>query len=266
MKNNFASVLITNFNKGKYLEKTLKSCWNQNFKKKEILIFDDCSTDNSLKILRRYKKKIKVIRNEKKKFKSGPLNQINGIITLFKKSKGDIIFLLDGDDIFKKNKISYIINFFKENRNINFVQDVPSFGKSEKLMIFKKRLFLFSIWPKFYPTSTIVVRRKFFLNFLSHLEKKKFPNLEIDARLSMFAFLKKEFLILDKSFTYYNYDKDGITSKYKKFSYLWWIKRNEAFSYLILLHKKLKIRFIYGIDYLLTRIINFVLIYKFIIK
>ena len=82
----------------------------------------------------------------------------------------------------------------------------------------------------------------------------------------MFAFLKKEFLILDKSFTYYNYDKDGITSKYKKFSYLWWIKRNEAFSYLILLHKKLKIRFIYGIDYLLTRIINLVFFYKFIIK
>tara|TARA_B100000963_G_scaffold360154_1_gene389964 strand:- start:988 stop:1788 length:801 start_codon:yes stop_codon:yes gene_type:complete len=266
MKNNFASVLVTNFNKGNYLEKTLKSCQNQNFKKKEILIFDDCSSDNSLQIIKKFKNKIKLIQNKKKKFKSGPLNQINGIIELFKKSKGDIIFLLDSDDIFKKNKISYIINFLEKNRKINFIQDIPSFGKTKKMMTLKKKLHVFSIWPKFYPTSSIVVRRKFFSNFLNYLEKKKFPNLEIDARLSMFAFLEKEFLILDKSFTHYNYDKYGITSKYKKFSFLWWIKRNEAFSYLILLHKKLKIRFIYGIDFLLTRIINFFLIYKFIIK
>tara|TARA_B100001057_G_scaffold486275_1_gene567191 strand:- start:986 stop:1786 length:801 start_codon:yes stop_codon:yes gene_type:complete len=266
MKKNFASVLVTNFNKGHYLEKTLRSCQNQNFKKKEILIFDDCSSDNSLEIIKKFKKKIKLIKNKKKKFKSGPLNQINGIIELFKKSKGEIIFLLDGDDIFKKDKISFIINFFKENRNVNFIQDVPSINKTKKFITYKKKLHIFSIWPKFYPTSTIVVRRKFFSNFLNHIEKTKFPNLEIDARISMFAFLQKEFLTLNKSFTRYNYDKDGITSKYKKFSFLWWIKRNEAFSYLVLLHKKLKIRFIYGIDFLLTRIVKFFLIYKFIIK
>ena len=33
----------------------------------------------------------------KKKFLSSPLNQINGIQELFKKSKGEVIFLLDSD-------------------------------------------------------------------------------------------------------------------------------------------------------------------------
>ena len=56
----FASILITNFNKSRYLDEALKSCVNQNFKNKEILIFDDCSTDNSLKIIEKYKRQIKL--------------------------------------------------------------------------------------------------------------------------------------------------------------------------------------------------------------
>jgi len=78
MKKKLASILITNFNKDKYLNSAVRSCLAQNYKKKEILIFDDKSTDNSLKILKKYKK-IKVFINKKKKFATGPLNQINGI-------------------------------------------------------------------------------------------------------------------------------------------------------------------------------------------
>ena len=124
-------------------------------------------------------------------------------------------------------------------------------------MSIKKKYHTFSIWPQFYPTSSIAVRRIFFLEFLKYIEKNSFSNLEIDARICMFAFLKNQFLTTDKSFTNYNFDKEGITSKYKKFSILWWKKRNEAFSYLLFLHKKLKIRFNYGIDFFLTKLINF---------
>ena len=68
MKKNFVSILITNYNKSRYLKKTISSCLNQNFDNKEILVFDDCSTDDSLKILNKFKK-IKVIRNKKKNLK-----------------------------------------------------------------------------------------------------------------------------------------------------------------------------------------------------
>ena len=67
MKKNFASILITNFNKSYYLKKMVNSCLNQTFKKKEILIYDDCSSDDSIKILDKFKKKIKIIKNKKKK-------------------------------------------------------------------------------------------------------------------------------------------------------------------------------------------------------
>ena len=256
MKKNFVSILITNYNKSRYLKKTISSCLNQNFDNKEILVFDDCSTDNSLKILNKFKK-IKVIRNKKKKFKSGPLNQIYGLNELFKISKGNIIFLLDSDDMFRKNKLFEISKIFKKNKKINFIQDTPLINLFKKRMLLKKKKYFFSIWPSFFPTSCITFERSFFQNFLKVLRKNEFPNLEIDARLSIYAHIRKQFFLTKKCLTIYNYDENGISSKYKKFSKNWWKKRDEAFSYMIFLMKKFDIKLFLGPDFYLTKIINF---------
>ena len=256
MKKNFVSILITNYNKSRYLKKTIISCLSQNFDNKEILVFDDCSTDDSLKILNKFKK-IKVIRNKKKKFKSGPLNQIYGLNELFKISKGNIIFLLDSDDMFKKNKLFEISKIFKKNKKINFIQDTPLISLFKKRMLLKKKKYFFSIWPSFFPTSCITFKRSFFQNFLKVLRKNEFPNLEIDARLSIYAHIRKQFFFTKKCLTIYNYDENGISSKYKKFSKNWWKKRDEAFSYMIFLMKKFNIKLFLGPDFYLTKIINF---------
>ena len=256
MKKNFVSILITNYNKSRYLKKTISSCLNQNFDNKEILVFDDCSTDDSLKILHKFKK-IKVIRNKKKKFKSGPLNQIYGLNELFKISKGNIIFLLDSDDMFRKNKLFEISKIFKKNKKINFIQDTPLISLFKKRMLLKKKRYFFSIWPSFFPTSCITFERSFFQNFLKVLRKNEFPNLEIDARLSIYTHIRKQFFLTKKCLTIYNYDENGISSKYKKFSKNWWKKRDEAFSYMIFLMKKFNTKLFLGPDFYLTKIINF---------
>ena len=93
------SILITNYNKSFYLEKNIRLLKKSNFKNYEVIIFDDASTDNSLKIIRGFKN-INTIINKKKKFTSSELNQINGLIHCFNKSRGDIICLLDADDYF----------------------------------------------------------------------------------------------------------------------------------------------------------------------
>ena len=259
MKKKTVSILITSFNKSKFLKKTIDSRIKQNFQNKEILVFDDCSTDGSLDILNKLKK-VKIIKNKKKKYSSSPLNQIYGIKELFKISKGEIIFLLDGDDKFKKDKLSHVFQIFKKNKKIHFIQDKPFLSDKKKFMSLKKKNHLFSIWPSFYPTSCMALRRSFFAEFIKYLEENKFPNLEIDARLSMFAYLKNEFSFLKRSLTIYNYDEFGITSNYKKYYKNWWKKRNEAFSYLIFLTKKLKVSFRMGPDFYLTRLINFFII------
>ena len=66
MKKKRASILITNYNKGKFLNKCLKSSVNQDFYNKEVLIFDDKSNDNSISIIKKFKK-IKLLINKKKK-------------------------------------------------------------------------------------------------------------------------------------------------------------------------------------------------------
>ena len=57
---NFISILITNYNKENFLEKSLHAVCNQNFQNYEIILFDDCSKDNSVEIIKRFKK-IKLI-------------------------------------------------------------------------------------------------------------------------------------------------------------------------------------------------------------
>ena len=255
MKIKFISVLITNYNKGFNLKKSINSCVNQKFNKKEILVFDDCSTDNSLIILKKLKK-IRLIINRFKKFHSGPLNQIYGLSKLLRYSKGNLIFLLDSDDFYKKNKIVKIHNYFLKNIKCNFLQDIPYDTYKKKKIELKKKNHFFSIWPSFYPTSSIVMRRDFFIKFLKYAKVNRFPNLEIDARLSIYAHLTNNFNVLNDSLTIYNYDNKGITSKYTKFSINWWKKRYEAFEYYKYLSKKLNIEFKKGPDYYLTNIIS----------
>ena len=58
--NPLVSIIITNFNKEKYLEQCLKSCLNQTYKNFEICVADNNSTDRSIEIINKYSKKITV--------------------------------------------------------------------------------------------------------------------------------------------------------------------------------------------------------------
>ena len=115
MKNYFISVLVSNYNKQKFLNKSLKSLTFQKYKNFEIIFYDDASTDNSLNIVKNFKK-IQIIKNLKQKSHSAPLNQINSIYHAFEKSKGEIICLMDADDLFSLNKLKIVNNFFITNK------------------------------------------------------------------------------------------------------------------------------------------------------
>ena len=49
------SVIVPNYNHARYLEKRLSSVFNQTYKHFEVIILDDCSTDNSLQIIDQYR-------------------------------------------------------------------------------------------------------------------------------------------------------------------------------------------------------------------
>ena len=55
-----ASIIVVNYNNAKYLTKCLGSIFNQSYKFKEIIAVDNNSNDNSLEILKKFKKKLRL--------------------------------------------------------------------------------------------------------------------------------------------------------------------------------------------------------------
>ena len=141
IKKNLVSILIINYNNAKYLDRSIKSCLNQTYKNLEILIYDDKSNDDSKLILNKYSenKKIKFFINKSKKKNIPAIDAKNGYYKLFYKSKGELIFLLDSDDYFLKDKVYKIVKKFNFNKKIELIQDLPLIVVNNKKKIFKKK-------------------------------------------------------------------------------------------------------------------------------
>ena len=261
-----ASIIITNYNKSSFLTHAVKSCIEQNYKKKEIIFFDDKSTDNSLSKIKELnkitKQKIKIIINPNKKKNFPTLSHIEAIKKGLKKTKGKYVFLLDSDDYFHKNKIKEIIEIFNKNEKIQFVLNNPILKYKKKEI---KKKFEFNLtknkWPKFPPTSCMCFEKKTLTNVLKKIYSKKFPNLAIDFRLAVYySVILKNFHIHQSYLTFYRQVEDGMDSKYHKYkSKEWWIRRNEAFDFLNLLLKKNNLPLNRSIDFFVTRFLNNIL-------
>lgn len=253
----FISVIVTSFNKEKYISKAIKSAEKQNYKNLEIIVIDNNSTDNSLDKISKFKN-IRLFKNISKK--TGALNQIKSIEIGLKKSKGNIICLLDGDDFFKKDKIENIVNFFLKYPKCDAVFDVPIIFKKNNSTNFNydaKRIYNQKIWPTTFPTSSISIKKKFLQNCIKNFQKEKFEFLEIDFRLCcLFVIYKDNYNILKKNLTFYRQVDDGIMSNYKKFSKRWWLKRSQAFDFFVFLKKKFKKKYSFSFDFYLTKFIS----------
>ena len=73
------SILISNFNKEKYLNECIQSCLNQKYKNLEIIIIDNNSTDNSLNIIQSYFDRV-TCKQKKRVSSYSPANQIDVLI------------------------------------------------------------------------------------------------------------------------------------------------------------------------------------------
>ena len=268
-ENPLVSILIASYNKEKYVRRCIESCINQSYQKIEIIFIDDGSNDDSYKIAKKYKnvKSFKnPLKNKKTRFNTYP--QINTYCLAFKKSKGEIITFLDGDDFYKKDKIYEIVKYFNNKKMANIVFDKPIwyFSKSEKHYPFNSissnhnRKFL---WPKFPPQSCISIKRNIFKKFRIEITNKKFSMLTLDFRLAVVAkIILDDFFILKKNLTYYFQDSKGEShSKFKKFNKNWWVRRLQAHDYVKYISKKYKIKYTPNLDLILTKL--FIKIYNF---
>lgn len=115
--NPLVSILMPNFNYEKYVPQSIESVLKQDYKNYELIICDDGSTDNSISITKKYTEsdpRLKLI----SKINEGVCKTLN---RAFIESNGDIICLLDSDDYWIKNKLTKIINYYKNNLTTGFV-------------------------------------------------------------------------------------------------------------------------------------------------
>ncbi len=168
------SVIIPIYNVEQYLAKCLDSVINQTYKNLEIICVNDCSPDNSAKILEEYSKKddrIKIINRKENGGLSAARNSGMEIMT------GEYVYFLDSDDWIDNNYIEELVSKMEEknvdcviNLNVNNVyEDENNAPKmSEKIYkntqgeyisakdFFNNRKYLrWSVWSHLYKRTTI---------------------------------------------------------------------------------------------------------------
>ncbi len=100
------SVIIPVYNRASFIKEAIESVLKQTYKNFELIVVDDGSTDETPQIIANYP--VKLIRQSNR----GVSAARNAGIRM---ARGEIIALLDSDDIWEKNKLQIHHEFFKEN-------------------------------------------------------------------------------------------------------------------------------------------------------
>ena len=108
------SIITPCYNAASFIDETIKSVLNQSYQNWELIIVDDCSTDNSSKIIKKYcslDNRIKYIKTESAS--GSPTIPRNIAI---KNAKGRYIAFLDSDDLWLPNKLEEQLTFFNNEK------------------------------------------------------------------------------------------------------------------------------------------------------
>src|SRR5215203_2510421 len=116
--NTLVTVIIPFFNEERFLEETVKSVLYQTYTHWEIMLIDDGSADGSTALAKeyasRYKNKIFYVEHEGHANKGLSATRNAGIA----KAKGELIALLDADDVWLPQKLERQVAIFQQNPDV----------------------------------------------------------------------------------------------------------------------------------------------------
>ena len=210
------------YNSKSYILKSINSVISQSYKNWELIIINDCSNDGTENILKKYlfNKKIKII-NNKKNLGPGFSRNIG-----LKYSSGNFISFIDSDDIWKKNKLKYQIEFMLSGNLYFTFTDVIYFQKNKyyinnynvnRLINYKKLL-----KQNIIVTSSVMINKKILKNIT-------FVSDGYDDYIFWLQILKKGYLAyrLNKYLTKYRIRRKSVSSnKLRSFNWVWNNLRN----------------------------------------
>lgn len=219
------SIVIPVHNAEKYIGKTIESVKAQTYANWEIILVDDCSTDDSVKVIEPYleDKRINLIKNEVNLKAAKSRNK--GI----EEANGQLLAFLDADDIWDKDKLKEELNFLRK-KNCAFAYTSYEFGDEQAVgtgkyvrilpvLDYKKALSRTIIF-----TSTVM----FDLDRISK-EEIKMPDVPSEDTATWWKILKKGYKAygLDEVLTTYRRPEKSLSSnKLIAIKRIWFLYRN----------------------------------------
>jgi glycosyltransferase involved in cell wall biosynthesis len=168
-RDGLVSVLIVNFNYGKFISAALDSVLRQTYRNFEVVVCDDGSTDESRAVIRRYADRHPAVVRYVFKENGGVASALNAA---WAACEGDIVCLLDADDLFAPTKlqrvaqafttpdVGLVVNRMTKLRASGEVAGlIPQFGKLDHGWLRDKLLETGGHWS-FAPASGISLRRE----------------------------------------------------------------------------------------------------------
>lgn len=131
---NLVSIIMPSYNTANYIGESINSVINQTYKNWELIIVDDCSTDNTDEIVNKFLKdeRIKYLKNEKN---SGAAISRNKAL---REAKGRWIAFLDSDDLWVPEKLEKQINFMEKNNHsfsYTFYEEIDERGNNLNIRV-----------------------------------------------------------------------------------------------------------------------------------
>ena len=254
------TVIITAEKKDKTIIKTVKSCLNQTNKSLEIIVvYSKFENENYIK--KNIKSKKVIFFKIKKKLKNKVQDQLFKIKKSLEISKGRIIYLLDGDDIFKKEKIEIISKTIntKEIMVLDNYFVLMNKKKFKNKSLSHKKNFLYkklvNDWPKNVCTSAISIKRELLLKFFKDIMIYKYKYLAIDILLAIYCNNEKKLSRVNKFLTEKIELDESVDKDYIGFSNkLYWHRRLEQHRYNFFVKKKRYFNLDFFMSYILSKL------------
>ncbi len=211
MKKYKISIITVTKNSEKFLLHNILSVKSQKYKKFEHIIVDGNSKDNTIKIINNHKRSVKLIKNKNDK---GLYHAMNVGI---KKSSGDIIGILNSDDIYFKNTLNIVNEYFNKHKDLDFL--FGSVYKHKLLSGYNPNIINWSFG--FYTTHSV----GFFIKRKSQLKVGLYDlrynySADYDLFIRMIKKFKLKGLSTKKSEIFGRFRRGGLSSKINFLDYL----------------------------------------------
>lgn len=237
--------IITAENKESYLSDAINSCLKQfgNFDIKIYVVYTRLYNEKIIK-QKFNNNKVVFIKSVLKK-KLPTQDQLFKIESILQYIKNEWVLLLDGDDLFKSQKIK-ILNKYRLDKKKIYLHDhekifdkkiyIEREKKYKKNFLYKK---FFNNWPQRINTSSIVISGDLLKKFYRNHNPYNWKYLAIDVQIILYYFYKNKFRFLNKILTskkenINNLDKTFVGFRNKNF----WSRRFEQHELTRLLSNK----------------------------